>query len=568
MTGLHPAVRDRLARLSLDQRAAATAPRGPVLCVAPAGSGKTTTLVARICWLVDGGVSPSTLAAVTFNRRAADELAVRVDEALAPLGAAPSAVRIRTFHALGREILLDAGVDVGRLADRAELLRELLGPSADPAVLRRLDDAFSRLKLDPTAATGAAAIGPELTHAFHRYQAALTERGALDFDDLVSRALAALRDDASLLARWREASTSLLVDEVQDLDRSQLEMALLLAGPSPDLFLVGDDDQTIYAWRLADVRRVLSLAARLPDLRRHDLITNRRCPPEVVRRASRLIGHNRERFQKRIEPSPSARGVIRLAADPGDEVTRARRLLRGWFVGGAGSHAILARTNAALAPYAAVAVELGIPYRAVDDGLMLDHPTVDALLAELPSEAVAGVAGEAPRSGASPKAVPLLAWLAGRVASLPAERRPAGIALLSWAAPFRTSARLREAVARAREARAALRRDDAVLVLATAHGTKGLEFDHVACVGLDDGSFPSRRSLDEATDPARALEEERRLAYVAWTRARRSLTLVYDPATPSLFLREAFDAQELDPRRGQRPRCSAPADAQRLMLSA
>ena len=85
------------------------------------------------------------------------------------------------------------------------------------------------------------------------------------------------------------------------------------------------------------------------------------------------------------------------------------------------------------------------------------------------------------------------------------------------------------------------------LVLATAHGTKGLEFDHVAVVGMDEGVFPSDRSIAEAPDPARALDEERRLAYVAWTRARQELLLVYDPDAPSVFMREAFSAAELRP---------------------
>jgi DNA helicase-2/ATP-dependent DNA helicase PcrA len=92
---------------------------------------------------------------------------------------------------------------------------------------------------------------------------------------------------------------------------------------------------------------------------------------------------------------------------------------------------------------------------------------------------------------------------------------------------------------------AQLRRDDAPLTLATAHGTKGLEFDHVAVIGLDAGRFPSARSIADAEDPARAMEEERRLAYVAWTRARRSLTLDYDPGAPSQFQLEAIDANEL-----------------------
>ena len=104
---------------------------------------------------------------------------------------------------------------------------------------------------------------------------------------------------------------------------------------------------------------------------------------------------------------------------------------------------------------------------------------------------------------------------------------------------------MRAAIGRQRARLAELRRDDAPLTLATAHSTKGLEFDHVVVMGMDAGRFPSARSLRESAEPARALEEERRLAYVAWTRARRSLTLLYDPEAPSPFLREAFSDAEL-----------------------
>src|SRR3954471_2209847 len=103
---LHPAVEERLARLAPDQRAAATAPPGPVLCVAPAGSGKTTTLVARIAWLLAFGAATSgPVGEITFNRRAPEELGERLAGALEPLGLAKDAVRVRTFHALGLEIL-------------------------------------------------------------------------------------------------------------------------------------------------------------------------------------------------------------------------------------------------------------------------------------------------------------------------------------------------------------------------------------------------------------------------------------------------------------------------------
>jgi DNA helicase-2/ATP-dependent DNA helicase PcrA len=546
------AVEERLARLAPDQRSAATAPPGPLLCVAPAGSGKTTTLVARIAWLVDGGVAPETITAVTFNKKAAVELAERLDAALEPLGVEAGSVRVRTFHALGREILRDAGVAVDALVDRAEALRRVLGRRPRPPEMRRLDDLFSRLKLDPEAAAGphgppaparpldpAGAEDPQRVAdlaTFADYERWLQDHAALDFDDLVRRALGVLRGDERLLHRWRERCQPLLVDEVQDLDRTQLELALLLAAPANDVFLVGDDDQTIYAWRLADVRRVLGLAARLPGLRRIDLVTNYRCPAPVVRRAVRLIEHNAERFPKRILARRAAEGVLLLAADPGDEPARARRLLASWPPDGGGSAAILARTNGELAPYAAAALAMGIAYRAADDGLLLDHPALDlALAAAEVAEADAG-------AGA---AVPLLAVLAAVRRDAPRRAATVSTALLGWAAGLRSVAELRAAVDTARARRAELRRDDARLALATAHGTKGLEFDHVACVGLDEGRFPSARTLEESDDPVRAMEEERRLAYVAWTRARRSLVLVYDAASPSPFLLEAFDPSEL-----------------------
>ena len=533
---LHAVIEDRLARLAPDQRAAATAPPGPVLCVAPAGSGKTTTLVARISWLVAGGADPATITAVTFNKRAADELGERLVAALEPLELPAEPPRVRTFHALGREILDEAGLPVRNLVDRAAVLGQLNGKPLPSASLRRLDDAFSRLKLDlaldANAVRGLAAetdrpplLQADIVQAFLAYEGWLAEHDSLDFDDLVRRAISLLESNAAVLGRWQVRCSTLLVDEVQDVDRSQLQLAVLLSGEARNVFLVGDDDQTIYAWRLADVRRVLDLAGRLPGLRRVDLVTNYRCPRQVVERAVRLIEGNRERFAKVIRAGPAAAGELLLAPDSGDEVARARRLLRDWIGHAPGVHAVLARTNAELAPFAAVALELGIPYRAAEDGLRLDDPRVDELLAAL--EAISGP-------------LPPAAVLAAR-----AGRSAIARALLAWSVPYRTAAELRAAIDEARRRRAELRRDDAELVLATAHGTKGLEFDHVAVIGMDEGVFPSRRTLEESEDPARALEEERRLAYVAWTRARRSLLLVYDPYAPSIFMREAFSDEEL-----------------------
>src|SRR5439155_19532468 len=161
-------------------------------------------------------------------------------------------------------------------------------------------------------------------------EAELASEGGLDFDDLVARSLRLLEREPVILGRWRGRCADLLVDEAQDLDRAQLRMAILLANPANRIFLVGDDDQSIYGWRLADVRRVLALADSLEGLRRVDLIVNYRCPATVVRRAVRLVEHNAERFAKTIVPRPDAPGPIVLAADAADDSVRLGRLLATW----------------------------------------------------------------------------------------------------------------------------------------------------------------------------------------------------------------------------------------------
>jgi DNA helicase-2/ATP-dependent DNA helicase PcrA len=352
---------------------------------------------------------------------------------------------------------------------------------------------------------------------------------------------------------------------MQDVDRTQLRLALLLAAPANRIFGVGDDDQTIYGWRLADVRRVLALAESLPGLKRIDLTVNYRCPPVVVERAVRLVARNEERFVKTIRAGPVAEGRLILAPDGSDETARIRRVIASWPDDG-GTRAILARTNSELMPAAAVAVEMALPFRAARLRLLTEDRRVDAILRAAGGAPGGAAEGAAEGTAGGARAVlPLLVDLARRGLELPdlspratsdPDRRemdePLPVetgdllaALVGWAAPYGSLAELGAAVERHRARISELRRDDAALTLATAHSTKGLEFDHVAVIGLDAGRFPSARSLREAPEPERALEEERRLAYVAWTRARCSLTLVYDPASPSSFLLEAFSEREL-----------------------
>ena len=208
-----------------------------------------------------------------------------------------------------------------------------------------------------------------------------------------------------------------------------------------------------------------------------------------------------------------------------------------------GTRAFLARTNRELLPALVVALRAAHPVPGRRVATPLEDPRIDELLAEV---------------AATDPALPLLVRLGP-----PRRRRPGGSAdpaddpdapftaaswpRRSWPGRRRsvTSTPSRPPSATAARSSPACARDDADLGLATAHATKGLEFDHVAVLGMEAGRFPSARSIADAEDPDRALEEERRLAYVAWTRARRTLTLSFDPDVASPFLHEAFDPDEL-----------------------
>jgi hypothetical protein len=214
---------------------------------------------------------------------------------------------------------------------------------------------------------------------------------------------------------------------------------------------------------------------------------------------------------------------------------RLERVIRSWPDDGS-TRAILARSNRELLPAVAVALHLGLSFRAPRIELLLDDPALNDTMALL-------------RTMAAEDESPLLT-----IARLRRRRRDALCeALLGWAPSFANLDGFLSEVDAARTRLWQLRRDDAPMTLATAHATKGLEFDHVVVTGMEAGRFPSARSVSDAAEPARAYEEERRLAYVAWTRARKTLTLLYDPAVPSPFLLESFSAEELGINAEHRP---------------
>lgn len=524
--------------LDPEQRAAATLPDGPAQVIAPAGSGKTTTLIARLGVLLTRGVAAERIAVMTFNREAARELSARIASRLGPLLPGAEQVEVRTLHALARQVLLDAGEPVYLLADRLPLLRAARrrvlagrGPD-DPPIpdAAALDTYLSAWKVEgrppPDEAVPALAI----------FDSLMAARGALDFDDLVARAVGLLERDAKLRIRWQGRFSHLAVDEFQDVDAMQLRLVRLLAEPEQNLFVVGDDDQTIYAWRLADVRRMLGFSELYPAARRVQLATNYRCPPAVVVASRRLITVNTERFAKRIVPAPgrpSQPGAVVMMATLGyDWPDRLAALATAEATSGGGC-CILARTRAELTPVALALLRAG-------------HPYATTLATPLESEPVRALLDAARRLSPVSSPFPTLlrlramrGWRRGDADDALGDDDHAAIdALLGWAPAF---ARLDcfLAAGDAMLARMTALRDPAAAIeLVTVHGAKGREWPTVVVIGFEEERFPNRRALLGATDPERALEEERRLAYVALTRATRRLVLASDPARPSRFLEE------------------------------
>ncbi len=545
MAGVAELAEGLVAGLDPEQRAAALLPDGPAQIIAPAGSGKTTTLIARLGVLLARGVAPERIGVVTFNRDAAAELTERIARRLAPTVPDTTRIEVRTLHAMARQVLLDASEPVELLRDRLPLLRAIRrralerapdeegapGDQLEPPEPAALDTAISAWKVEGRE------ISPAGRPLADEYVRRLSARGQIDFDDLLVRALERLDADPALRRRWRSRFAHLLVDEFQDVDAAQLRLVRELAEPERNLFVVGDDDQTIYAWRLADVRRILGFGDAYPGARRIQLATNYRCPPAVIEVAARLVAVNRERFTKRIEPPPDRReaddGAIAAVST---RATGWEAALVRWAAAGAQAgetFCFLARTRGELLPILLALVRAGVPHRTTVTG-PLDAERVRDLLA---------AAADLP-----PRAPPFAELLRLRVTrgwrradandEIGDEEHAALDALLGWAAGFgELGIFLAAAAAMARRV-AALRRPDAGVELVTVHGAKGREWQTVVVLGMEEDRMPNRRSLAEATDPARALEEERRLAYVAVTRATRRLVLAVNPDRPSPFLGE------------------------------
>lgn len=522
-----------LAGLDPDQAAAAAAP-GPLAVVAGPGSGKTRMLTHRLAYLVAArGTDPAACLAVTFTRKATEELRERL-AALLPGHARP--VAVESFHSLGLAILRAHGERAGlaegfRIApetERVALLAQAMGVSESRATrFAREVSVLKRTGAAPSEESGRAAS----------LLGALAQSGNwVDFDDLVVKAVRLLEEHDDLRALWRGRYLHIVADEFQDIDEQQYRLLRLIAGTGEGLCVIGDPDQAIYGFRGAHstcfARFQADFSAATLALSR-----NYRSSATIVAAASRFIGGKEALAMRAAGEAIAVHSAPDETAEAVFVATHLESLLGGHdFIAaqqrrtrapapagrplGFGDCAVLYRSDAQAAAFRAAFDRAGIPYQKSRPARLDDHAGVATILAALEQDREAGgqdlarrleQAADSARRAAPDQAVPLAEasfWLGALAGGLDGTGDEAA---------------LREAVALSNEADFRDARAERVSLL-TMHAAKGLEFSIVYVAGLEAGLIPFSWGPEEETDPEHAAEE-RRLFYVAMTRAKDRLIL-------------------------------------------
>lgn len=547
MTGVLPpkSVTRLLDGLDPEQRAAASAPRGPVCVLAGAGTGKTRTITHRIAHLVRSGhVSAGQVLAVTFTTRAAGEMRTRLR------GLGVDAAQALTFHAAARRqlryfwprVVGDRPWDlmenklrfVGQAANRHRLGTEV-------EVLRDLASEIEWAKASlvspddyPTVTARAQrdipAPAAQIAEVYRTYEELKTAAQVLDFDDLLLHTTAVLEEHGVVAEEFRDRYRCFVVDEYQDVTPLQQRLLDAWLGGRDDLTVVGDANQTIYSFGGASPRPLLEFTRRYPDATVVRLERDYRSTPEVVSLANRVIGAARGRpagsrlkliGQRPPGPEPRFAEFDDEAVEAEAVARRVRELLDGGVA--ASEIAVLYRVNAQSEAYESALAEAGIPYLVRGGERFFNRTEVRQAMSAL--RAASG-------DGSSDLVTTVRSVLArvGLTESPPAggaakERWDALLAIVELAEELASTvedADLPRFCAEL-EQRAAAQHPPTVegVTLASLHAAKGLEWDAVFLVGLAEGTVP----ILHAGDDEAAIEEERRLFYVGVTRAREHLWL-------------------------------------------
>lgn len=396
------APRDLLRGLNVAQRAAAEHVHGPILVLAGAGSGKTRVLTTRIAHLIDAhGIPPERIFAVTFTNKAAGEMKERIGHLLER---DPAGLWIGTFHSLSARLLRREAQWLGFTNaftiydqdDQLSLVKRLLDERNHPVKLyppKLIQSIISSAKNKMQTAQDlerSAPGDPTVRVAADVYvglQQALKVANAMDFDDLMLHPLALFREYPEVLERWRRRFDFVLVDEFQDTNRAQYELIKLLAGGHNNVFGVGDDDQSVYGWRGADVRNMKDLQSDFGDAKLVKLEENYRSTRPILDAANAVIAKNPGRLGKTLRTSrPGGERIVVLSsADERDEAEWVARDLSARSRDGMAwtEAAILYRTNAQSRALEDALRRAGVPYRLVGSISFYDRREVKDLVAYL-----------------------------------------------------------------------------------------------------------------------------------------------------------------------------------------
>ncbi len=661
---------ERIVRnLNTEQATAVETTEGPLLILAGAGSGKTRVLAHRVAYLIGiKGVRPWQILAVTFTNRAAAELRERI---IALVGEPGRDVQAGTFHAICARVLRRDGEAIGidrrfviyDTDDQVQLMKQILrdedlpasGETRPSAILGAISRAKNEM-IDAEALREHAVNHHEriVARLAGLYQARLRAAGALDFDDLLLGAVRLFDEAPQVLARYQDRWRYLHVDEYQDTNRPQYLWVRALAARHHNLCVVGDDDQSIYSWRGADIRNILDFERDWPDATVVKLERNYRSTQLILDAAHAVVSRNAARKEKRLwTTNEGGRPIQRFEAyNEEEEAEWIARQVEG-LVGGRGSIltrraddeegavraqdvAVMYRMNAQSRAIEEAFLRYGIRYQLVGGTRFYQRREVkDALaylrvlrsdtdvvsferilnvparsIGEKTLEAIRGLAaardggylealeaaGRGESEAVTPRARAALAGftaLVGRLRSrigvlgLPelldetlevsgyramladgsedGEERWANLLELRAVTTRYDDLSPEDALDRFLEETALVADQDAyegaadAVTLITLHAAKGLEFPVVFIAGLEEGIFPHSRSLDDE----RELEEERRLAYVGITRAKRRLYLSHawrratwgmgQASVPSRFLLEIPSELMVGPRLDAEP---------------
>ncbi len=582
---------------------------GPMLIVAGAGAGKTKTITHRIAYLIEQGVEPGSILAVTFTNKAAKEMFERVEQ-LVDFSKYSSKPLISTFHSLGVKILKENATLLGLSryftilddSDSMAIIKEsmkILGIDPKATSPRAVRSVISKNKnnfVSPAefAANIKSHVGQTTLAIWNKYEAKKIEEGALDFDDLLLKTVQLLESQPQVLARYQDRFRYIHIDEYQDTNKVQYLITKMLAEKYKNICVVGDSDQNIYSWRGADIVNILNFEEDYPNAKVVLLEENYRSTQNILEVANSVIKKNTQRKEKNLFTKNGEGELISVFEAYNDRFEAefiadkiVEMLDRGML---AENIAVLYRANFQSRIIEEAMLRYSIPYQVlgvkffdrkeIRDALSylrlalnrqsmsdlrraiaypkrgLGKTTIEKLVAgqsgELPAKTLIKVNAfyeildqikDYAENNQPSETIKFLLKASGIDADLKSSKTEEDLErlenlseLVTFAAkyddfpPIEGIEKLIEEASLVSdqdsltpEGEAKKKKEKRGVKLMTVHASKGLEFDHVFIVGLEHDLFPHTREGDTDLD----MEEERRLFYVAITRAKQKLFLSY-----------------------------------------